>query len=128
MTRAQSARPVGNDSPGTDRQPSSSLSGSGIVSGTSEVSSTGLTIDAATAGRAAALVGAVVDEHALGDADLVGGQPDTVGGVHRVVEIVDEIGQVGGQRTVVADGHGTGRGVQDGISHDADGYDGHAES
>lgn len=33
---------AGNDSPGTDRQPSSSSSGSGIVFGTGEVSSTGL--------------------------------------------------------------------------------------
>ena len=43
VTRAQSARPVGKDSPGTDRHPSSSSSGSGMVSGTSDVSSTGLT-------------------------------------------------------------------------------------
>ncbi|COW71027.1 Uncharacterised protein [Mycobacterium tuberculosis] len=42
VTRAHFARPVGNDSPGTDRQPSSSVSGSGMVSGISEVSSTGL--------------------------------------------------------------------------------------
>src|SRR6202034_134579 len=43
VTLAHCARPVGNDSPGTERQPSSSSSGSGMVSGTSEVSSTGLT-------------------------------------------------------------------------------------
>ena len=111
VTRAQSARPVGNDSPGTDRQPSSSFSGSGMVSGTSDVSSTGLTIDAAPAGRPAALVGAVVDEHPLGDADLVRGQSYSVGGVHRVVEVLDQVGEIGRQRTVVGDGHRLGRGV-----------------
>ena len=43
VTFAQFARPVGNDSPGTERQPSQSSSGSGMVSGSSDVSSFGLT-------------------------------------------------------------------------------------
>ena len=50
---------------------------------------------------------------------------DTVRGVHGVVHVGDQRGQVGGQRTVGGDGHGRRRGVQDGISDDAYGYDGH---
>ena len=43
VTLAHCARPVGNVSPGTERQPSRSSSGSGMDSGTSDVSSTGFT-------------------------------------------------------------------------------------
>ena len=43
MTRAHSARPVAKFSPGTDRQPSWSSSGSGMTSGIPSVSSTGST-------------------------------------------------------------------------------------
>ena len=46
--------------------------------------------DAAATGGAAPLVGAVVDEHPLRYADLVGGQADSVGGIHRVVQIGDQ--------------------------------------
>jgi hypothetical protein len=93
-----------------------------MVSGMSE---DGIHDDPAPPTRQASLVGTVIDEHALGDADLVGGQTYSVGFVHRLVEIGDQLGEFGGQRTVRSDGYGTGHGVQDGISHNADRYDGH---
>ena len=119
VTRAQSARPVGNCSPGTERQPSSSSSGSGIVSGRSEVSSTGLT----TTPRARVpqlLVRAVEDEQPQVDADLVRRQPDAVGGSHRVEHVRDERAQ-----RVVDLLDAAGGAVQHGIADDADGTHGH---
>ena len=52
-------------------------------------------------------------------------QADTVCCVHGVVHVGDQLGQFGRNRTVGSDRHRSGRGVQDGISHNADRYDSH---
>ena len=68
-------------------------------------------------------VGAVEDEDAAVVADLVRGQPDAVGGVHRVEQVVDE----GAQRVAaeLLGRHRAGRAVQHRFSDDEDGPDGH---
>ncbi|SHW19794.1 Uncharacterised protein [Mycobacteroides abscessus subsp. abscessus] len=70
---------------------------------------------AATAG-----LGTVVDEESQGHADLVGGQPDAIGGVHGLVHVGDQLGQIVGQRTVWADRDGLSGRVQHRVANNAD--------
>ena len=72
-----------------------------------------------------AVVGTVVDEDPQSVADLVGGEADSVRGVHGVEHGLDQVGQLGGQGSVGSDRDWRRRGVQDRISHDANGYDCH---
>ena len=118
VTLAQSARPVGKFSPGTDRQPSESSSGSGMFVGITEVSIVRVDDVPAPPG---AVVGAVVDEDPTVVADLVGGQARAVGGLVGLEHILDEAVEFRGGEL----GDRAGRPVQNRLSADDDGSDGH---
>ena len=92
-----------------------------MVSGLPDVSMHRVDDDAAR--PIALLVGAVVDEDAQVDADLVGREPDAVGRRHRVEHVRDE------RAELVVDLLDTaGGGGENGITDDADGTHGHPSS
>ena len=112
MTRAQSGRPVGNCSPGTDRHPSSSSS-PGRAGGPGPDLQPW--VEHAAAVHDALVVRAVVDEQPQRHADLVGGEADTVGRGHGVEHVLHQVADL---RRHLADR--LGRLVQHAVPHDRD--------
>ncbi|GAB7102680.1 hypothetical protein JCM4814A_09940 [Streptomyces phaeofaciens JCM 4814] len=64
------------------------------------------------------VVGAVVDEDPQRLADLVGGEADTLGGVHRGEQVLDEAGEAGAEVGDLAAGF-----PQDGVTEQSEGPD-----
>ena len=113
-------RRSGKRSPGSERHPSDSSSGSASPIGWRRDPQ--LRVDRDAAPALVRLVGPVEDEHPQRHADLRGGEADPRRGLHRLEQVVHEIVEL-----VVELGDLRSRLMEHGIARDADRADGHSD-